>query len=260
MIPRLVDRYLTDLEHPIGTHYMAYKEWRWGDPHVRSLKRLCDPRRASIDVGAHSGAYTYFLSKYSAHCYAFEPKPVLAARLRKRFPSVEVWATAVSDRVGSAVLRTPLKGDLADLNRSTVEPPSVNRLEGAFTGIENIAVETVRLDDVIRRPVGMLKIDVEGHELAVLAGCSKILLRDRPNLIVELEERHHAGIVGAVFAQLHGLGYKGCFFFGGQVMSTNEFNISVHQSSSINGDRPYAWNFIFSVNDSIASSLRPPQS
>lgn len=254
MIPRLVDRFLTDLSHPIGAHYAGYKEWRWGDPHVRSLKRLCDPRRASIDVGAHSGAYTYFLHKYSAHCYAFEPNPVLAAGLRKRFPSVDVWVTAVSDQVGTVVLRTPLNGELADFNRSTVDPPSVNRLAGNFTEVENIPVDTVRLDDVIHRPVGMVKIDVEGHDLSVLAGCSEILVRDKPNLILELEDRHHPGIVNAAFDQLRGLGYKGCFFFDRAVILTDEFDLSVHQS----GDGgPYVWNFIFSVNESIASSLRP---
>ncbi|HEY3911458.1 MAG TPA: FkbM family methyltransferase [Stellaceae bacterium] len=256
MIPRLVDRFLTDLPHPIGTHYTAYKEWRWGDPHVRSLKRLCDARRASIDVGANCGAYTYFLSKYSAHCYAFEPNPLLATQLRKRFPSAEVWAAAASDRAGAAVLRTPLEGEAPNFGRSTVEPASINRLEGAFTAVEAMAVETVRLDDVVRRSVGIIKIDVEGHELAVLNGCSEILARDRPNLIVELEERHHPGIVGAAFDRLHGLGYSGYFFFDGAVMSTRDFNISVHQNG--NGGA-YAWNFIFSVDESIASSLRPPQ-
>lgn len=258
MIPRLVDRYLTDLATPLGARYAAYKEWRWGDPYVKSLKALCDPRRASVDVGANRGAYTYFLNKYSAHCYAFEPNPVLASQLRERFPSVDVRAAAVSDSVGTAVLRTPLEADRVNHGRSTVEPPSVNRLEGAFIGVENLTVDTVRLDDVVPRSVGMIKIDVEGHELSVLLGAKKILARDQPNLIVELEERHHPGIIDQAFDLLEELGYRGYFFFGGAVMSTKEFSCSAHQGSIDNGG-PYVCNFIFSVSESVASRLRAPQ-
>lgn len=210
-------------------------------------------------MSAHRGAYTYFLNKYSAHCYAFEPNPLLAADLRKRFPSVDIWATAVSDRPGSAVLRTPLKGELPDLNRSTIEPPSINRLEGAFSGINAISVEAVRLDDVIHRPVAMIKIDVEGHELSVLAGSSEILKRDRPNLVIELEERHNPGIVDAAFSQLHELGYRGYFFFDSAVVSTTKFDLSVHQCGNVDQGEPYVWNFIFSVSESVASSLRAPR-
>jgi hypothetical protein len=40
--------------------------------------------------------------------------------------------------------------------------------------------------------VGFLKIDVEGFESAVLAGAERVLERDRPSLLLEIEDRHLA--------------------------------------------------------------------
>lgn len=46
---------------------------------------------------------------------------------------------------------------------------------------------TARLDDFELTNVGFIKIDVEGHELAVLRGASKTIEREQPNLMVEVE-------------------------------------------------------------------------
>jgi hypothetical protein len=45
--------------------------------------------------------------------------------------------------------------------------------------------------------------------MAVLRGAERILRQDRPNLILELEERHVRGCVAATFDFLEGLGYRG---------------------------------------------------
>lgn len=50
-----------------------------------------------------------------------------------------------------------------------------------------------RLDDIIKDDVGFIKIDVEGHELAVLKGATSLINRCRPVLLVECEERHSPG-------------------------------------------------------------------
>ena len=39
--------------------------------------------------------------------------------------------------------------------------------------------------------VGFIKIDVEGHEHAVLEGATKTIKRNMPNLLVEMEEKHN---------------------------------------------------------------------
>lgn len=217
MIPRSIDRVLSDWPGAIGTRYRAYRVWRWGDPYVRLVPLLADRLRLAVDVGAHQGDYTYFMRRHAASCVAFEANPRLAAELRRRFGrlGVDIRAEAVSDHEGVAELRIPRAQDGANLGRATIE--NGNRLAGDFVAIERVPVRTVRLDDAITRPVGLIKVDVEGHEMAVLRGARRILDHDRPNLILELEDRHTPGIVAAACEYLAGFGYRGAYLHEGKL-------------------------------------------
>lgn len=252
MIPPAVSRWLAARPGPIGAYASAYREWRWGDPYVRLVRHLCDPRRASIDIGAHAGAYTWFLRHYSGRCIAFEPNPNMAAILRRRFPrGVEVRNVALSDRPGSAVLRIPLLFDRPDPGRATIE---VNNLIGEASGLhEAIAVKIVTLDQAVHEPVGFIKIDVEGHELKILHGAEHILGIYQPNIILELEDRHNPGIVSATFAYLCERGYGGWFLQAGSIVPIRDFSAECHQNVA----RPdtYTNNFVFSADPTLGERL-----
>ncbi len=244
MIPRFVDAWLDRDRGALGSHYAAYKDWRWGDPHVRIVDLLCDRSKLSVDVGAHLGDYTYFMRRASKACLAFEPNPALAAHLRRRFPSrVTVREAAVSDRPGRAVLRIPRDG----LGLATIEPAN------AVAGDEEVEVEIVTLDEAVTEDVGFLKVDVEGHEMSVFHGAERLLQRSRPNIIVELEERHRPGILGNAFAYLAALGYRGWFLCAGNVLPIGEFDASRHQRFGIS--RPYIANFVFSADPALGDRL-----
>lgn len=213
MIPRSIDRLLSAFPGAIGAHYCAYKAYRWGDPYLRLVSLLADRARLSVDIGAHEGDYTYFMRRHSAGCIAYECNPRLAQLLRRRFGrSVDIRSDAVSDREGFAELRIPRSPAGENPGRATIEES--NPLAGDFTGIERVRVRTVRLDDAITQAVGLIKVDVEGHEMAVLHGAERILERDRPNLILELEDRHTPGIVAAAFGYLARFGYQGTYLQG----------------------------------------------
>jgi FkbM family methyltransferase len=51
-------------------------------------------------------------------------------------------------------------------------------------------VRANRLDNIVDRPVDLLKIDVEGSEIHVLEGAERIMKEDRPILIIELREEN----------------------------------------------------------------------
>jgi FkbM family methyltransferase len=238
MIGRLLDPLLADAPGGLGAWYGAYKTWRWGDPYVRLVATLADRRRLAVDVGAHEGEWTFFMRRHAALCVAFECNPHLLARLQRRFgASVALRPEAVSDQAGVTELRIPRAPDGSGLGRATIE--AANPLDGAFTRVDVLRVATVRLDDVIERPVGLIKVDVEGHELAVLRGAAGILARDRPNLVLELEDRHAPGCVAAARALLAGYGYRAAYLRDSRLEALPD-----------GGPLPAGlWNFVFTAAD-----------
>jgi FkbM family methyltransferase len=183
------------------------------EPELVLLRALCDPGKPSVDIGASMGLYTLNMLGYSKACYAFEPRPAAAEALRKEYrgcrPPVFVEAVALSDRDGEARLRVCT----ADTGRSTLEES--NPLDG-FSGVEEIAVPLRRLDSYAI-PAGCIKIDVEGHEEAVLRGARQTLIEHHPQLILECEERHNPGAPQRVRSFLEALGYRGFFFREGRL-------------------------------------------
>ena len=51
-------------------------------------------------------------------------------------------------------------------------------------------METIRLDDLDLDDVGFIKIDVEGHELDLLAGARNFFSINRPACIIECREKN----------------------------------------------------------------------
>jgi hypothetical protein len=99
------------------------------------------------------------------------------------------------------------------------------------------------------RALHFLKIDVEGHELAVLQGAEQTLKLHRPALLLECEARHRSDSdVRPVFDLLGSFGYQGSFFGNGQRRPLTEFNPQQHQHIPQGGKsvpRKYVNNFAF---------------
>lgn len=238
--------------------YWRFLAWRIGyfDPELRLLPYLCDRTKASIDVGASIGSYTVHLLNHSCKCYAFEPRPDAAVYLAQRLgarpsPRLRVEAVALSDHAGEAPLRVLLN----DAGRSSIE--TANRVEQLGT-VEVLNVPTRRLDDYDAiGPVGCIKIDVEGHEDAVLRGARRLLLRDHPSLIMEIEERHKRHSVATVSGYLGELGYRGFFFRDERLQRIETFSAQTHQdvaniAGNVNREGRYVNNFLFFAGAALA--------
>lgn len=191
----------------------ALQAWLGGEPELRLLPRLCPREEAALDVGANYGVYTWHLRRSAAEVVAFEPQPIAAAFLRRAFGArVRIEEVALSDEAGEVVLRVP--NDRMLDGCATIEPS--NALADISTSA--VRVPRRRLDDYGFGRVGLIKIDVEGHELAVLRGGAELIARDRPSLIVEAEDRHRPGALSSVHGHLRALGYRGLFLQDGRLL------------------------------------------
>ncbi len=186
---------------------LAFASLLDGEPELRTLRRLVPRDQLAIDVGAAQGVYTWFLARYARRVVAFEANPASAVRIRRRIPRATMHTCALSDREGEAELRIPIVRGLPLTGWATVEPRN-RHLTLAVDGYETIHVSMRTLDSFALENVGFVKIDVEGHELAVLRGAEETLRRCRPVLLFEADDRHNPGVVGAVRSFLGNLGYE----------------------------------------------------
>jgi FkbM family methyltransferase len=190
---------------------------------------LCSPDMIAIDVGAELGDYTIRLCQRAKRVIAFETQPGQAKRLsamvRAISLNVQVENVALSDRNGSVTLRVPRDRRLRGL--ATIE--QMNALDD-LTNVDQMEVRARRLDDYNLADVGFIKIDVEGHELAVLRGGVQTIRRSAPVLLVELENRHRRNAVEETNDFIEDLGYSGYFLTPNGLTPIGDFDPEIHQN------------------------------
>lgn len=213
-------------------HLQAIDHYWRGEPELRLLSGLCDPKKNAVDVGANIGTYTYFMQKRARAVWAYEPNPKLARRLMKLYPKVHVRAVAVSDRTSVLTLRIP--GKLHEL--ASVSPDA----EG-----EAVEVPAVRLDDEALTNVGFIKIDVERHELAVLRGAMRTIQQWRPNILTEATPLLYPHPLPKTFQFIADLDYTGYFRFEHKWYPFSEFRPELHADPTQFGKQFMGGNVIF---------------
>ena len=142
-----------------------------------------------LDVGAHVGTFAALFGKASAHdVLCFEPVPRSQNLIEQTVAlngldgRVQVIPVAVSDRLGEIEMHIdPVTGFALAQNYEATAGAMDGTLRVPTTTIDALRSET-------SKPIGMIKIDVEGFEAEVLAGAPETLRRDRPLLAVEI---HH---------------------------------------------------------------------
>lgn len=224
-----LDRFLSDavanwtdrpITHPPGTHVVfeglgsfvvgdtkqvIHKRLGRGVPWelpvaalMMELSARCRADRAIVEVGANIGTITVPSSRASAKApiFAFEPEDgnyqdLLANLKLNACRNVKALKMACSDVAGSGVM------ELFDANN-----PGTFRLHEGEAG----SVEVTTIDAYFEnRPVGIIKIDAEGHEPKIIQGARRTLSTWRPLLICELLSEH----ASATTHLLNEAGYSG---------------------------------------------------
>lgn len=196
--------------------------YRRQEPELARLDQFVPAGRNAIDVGGWLGPWTRELSRRVPQLITVEPQPDLAAYLRRVVPAnVIVVEAAVSSEPGRAQLSLPEQrhgaNALASLNGDPAQAAVVHD------------VQVIRLDDLDLVDVGFVKIDVEGHERAVIDGAVGLIRRDRPVLLLEAEQRHLDEPLENLFGRVLSEGYEGWFLHRGQWYPLEDFDVQRHQ-------------------------------
>ena len=131
--------------------------------------------KAVLDVGANIGNHAVYFGQYFPRVIAYEPnenlRPLLSFNTAS-LQSIEVRNIGLSN--------CAMTGNLAIPDRNT----GAAHITKSQTGVE-VCLE--RLDDqgIPGETIGLIKIDVEGHELKVLQGGIKTIRQGHPVIVIE---------------------------------------------------------------------------
>lgn len=163
----------------------------------------------ALDIGANVGNHSLFFSRKFSRVLAFEPNPDALAILRCNVAlslpirNIEIIPVGLGNKNGEFSFHQSLQGNLGGSGFS---------FAGITDGHEVIC--PLRRGDDLLTPqlltakVGLVKLDVEGAELAALMGLEKTLRRDLP--VVLFESNFSDGLQGgeATIGWLRSLGYS----------------------------------------------------
>jgi FkbM family methyltransferase len=182
---------LTSQAHLLGSY----------EPYMQEMfRRFIAPGGVVYDVGAHAGFHSLLagvLVGPTGRVIAFEPDPENCRSLQKQLAAnaslpVQALEIAVSDQSGTLLMRR-----IASSSERFVSA------EG------ELVVHAARIDDLLASgtipPPSLLKIDVEGHEAAVLRGAMATLAAHRPVVLCDYNDASTEQIVRDALA---GLGYR----------------------------------------------------
>jgi FkbM family methyltransferase len=194
-----------------ATDPSSYEQWiidtKYYSDIARLLVMLLGGSGTLIDVGANVGTVGLPVGATGSHVIALEMLPDNAMKLTlgaavNRLPYFRVVQAAVTDRDGCI----GYVGDAAWAQVSTAR----TALQAVGMRLDTI-IDVVELDSprFLKSPV-VMKIDIEGHELAALLGAERFLAKHRPPVVFEsIQVAYEApGKAGAVKALIAGLGYS----------------------------------------------------
>ena len=165
------------------------------------LRWLVRPGDRCVDIGAAGGAHLLVMAAQAGptgRVLGVEPRPRSFAVLRRIVQlaglgrQVTLAPVALGDRSDDLDLRVPVVPTRAHLRGSTSDADTA----AAFAGLpaRRISVPTRRLDDLVTATglerVDVVKCDVEGAELLVLAGATRVLSELRPIVVIEADDLH----------------------------------------------------------------------
>jgi FkbM family methyltransferase len=157
------------------------------------------------DVGANIGFYTLIASRLvgDGQVVAFEPLPANQEAIRRNLrlngiANVELVGVALSDTEGTAELEIHASPTWAKLDTSA---DTGFKADSDVAGSVEVAVSTLDAQLGRRAAPNLVKIDIEGAEVAALRGASRLLTEVCPTVICEF---HGTNVAVSDLLESHG--------------------------------------------------------
>lgn len=171
---------------PIGKCLNVYGEW--AQQEMELLEQFVTPGDTILDIGAHIGNHTLFFArevKRSGRVLSFEPQRIIYQMLTgniamNALQNVFTIQNAVSDRDG--FVNIPFIDPHHHCNFGSVFPTDL---------LPGEKVQCMPIDNLKLSSCDLIKIDVEGSEIAVLKGASKTIQKFHPIIYVEHNQEEH---------------------------------------------------------------------
>lgn len=207
--------------------------WEHEQAELHSIMSAMKPGGTYVDIGAHVGGFAIPVARAHAdnQIHLFEPVPVTRSLLE-----ANLERNGVTDRV---TIWTSAVGAEARSGRMTgVDGGSNHLAEAANAGPGAVDVEIETLDalllDKVER-VDVIKCDIEGGEFPAMRGAARILRRDHPDLVLEIDRRYTPRFgyePQELFDFLSALGYQWQWFAGEKLRAGDDIEQALSETNN----------------------------
>jgi len=170
--------YVLDNDTNIGNDIKNGIGW---ESHIRKVFELILTKTSTLlDIGSNYGYHSIMVSHICSKIYSFEPQKVLyllqlESIKRNEITNVKVYNSLVGSESGLKKLQS-------------VDYSIPQNFGDITVGEDGEVVEVVTIDELEIENVDVIKIDVQGYEKLVLDGAIKTIRKQKPTLIIEIEE------------------------------------------------------------------------
>ena len=199
---------------------------------IKLVKKYTTQDTDSLDIGVYRGIYAYEMSKYSKTVHAFEANPLIFNDLRVNLQKVKkniiFYNYALSNEAGNIKIKVPIRNPQSDkknyeeyykLGTATVQ--AENRIEE----YEEFNVNSKKIDGFnFENKISLIKIDVEGHEIPVIEGGIEIIRKNKPVLIVEIDEKYSKNKALFTINYINSIGYNSYYYCNDTLESTDKLD------------------------------------
>jgi FkbM family methyltransferase len=167
----------------ITQHIKSGRKW---EPHFEILIDILIKNGDYVmDCGANFGYNSVLMAKkigLEGKIFSFEPQNIIFQQLNGNLILNNIFNSSTYKNILSNKSNEKLELNIVDLTSDWVN------IGDTSVGIGGEQVLTISIDDINLNKLDFIKIDVQGYEYFVLDGAKNTILKNQPDIFIEIEE------------------------------------------------------------------------